>query len=70
MRVHIKEQLYIHSYTNIYAYRTGKTQICHTLCVNVQKPLDQGTATSLLPSTFPLNFLLFPAYFPFIFPSF
>jgi len=25
-------------------FRTGKTQICHTLCVTVQRPLDQGGA--------------------------
>jgi DNA repair protein RAD51 len=25
-------------------FRTGKTQICHTLCVSVQRPLDQGGA--------------------------
>jgi len=33
------------SLTEIFGeFRTGKTQICHTLCVNVQKPLDQGGA--------------------------
>lgn len=25
-------------------FRTGKTQICHTLCVSCQRPLDQGGA--------------------------
>ena len=25
-------------------FRTGKTQLCHTLCVNAQRPLDQGGA--------------------------
>ena len=25
-------------------FRTGKTQICHTLCVTAQRPLDQGGA--------------------------
>jgi DNA repair protein RAD51 len=25
-------------------FRTGKTQICHTLCVMCQRPLDQGGA--------------------------
>lgn len=25
-------------------FRTGKTQLCHTLCVTAQRPLDQGGA--------------------------
>lgn len=25
-------------------FRTGKTMLCHTLCVACQKPLDQGGA--------------------------
>lgn len=25
-------------------FRTGKTQLCHTLCVTCQRPLDQGSA--------------------------
>ena len=25
-------------------FRTGKTQLCHTLCVMSQRPLDQGGA--------------------------
>lgn len=25
-------------------FRTGKTQLCHTLCVTCQRPLDQGGA--------------------------
>jgi len=33
------------SITEIFGeFRTGKTQICHTLCVTVQRPLDQGGA--------------------------
>jgi DNA repair protein RAD51 len=33
------------SLTEIFGeFRTGKTQICHTLCVTVQRPLDQGGA--------------------------
>jgi DNA repair protein RAD51 len=33
------------SLTEIFGeFRTGKTQICHTLCVNCQRPLDQGGA--------------------------
>ena len=25
-------------------FRTGKTQLCHTICVTAQRPLDQGGA--------------------------
>jgi len=33
------------SVTEIFGeFRTGKTQICHTLCVTAQRPLDQGGA--------------------------
>ena len=33
------------SITEIFGeFRTGKTQICHTLCVTCQKPLDAGGA--------------------------
>lgn len=33
------------SLTEIFGeFRTGKTQLCHTLCVNAQRPLDQGGA--------------------------
>jgi DNA repair protein RAD51 len=33
------------SLTEIFGeFRTGKTQICHTLCVTAQRPLDQGGA--------------------------
>jgi DNA repair protein RAD51 len=33
------------SITEIFGeFRTGKTQICHTLCVTAQRPLDQGGA--------------------------
>lgn len=33
------------SITEIFGeFRTGKTQLCHTLCVTSQKPLDQGGA--------------------------
>jgi DNA repair protein RAD51 len=33
------------SLTEIFGeFRTGKTQLCHTLCVTVQRPLDQGGA--------------------------
>ena len=31
------------SITEIYGeFRTGKTQLCHTLCVTCQLPMDQG----------------------------
>merc|ERR1712188_364884 len=31
------------SLTELYGeFRTGKTQLCHTLCVTAQLPLDQG----------------------------
>merc|ERR1712124_79861 len=33
------------SITELYGeFRTGKTQLCHTLCVTCQLPLDQGGA--------------------------
>lgn len=33
------------SITEIFGeFRTGKTQLCHTLCVTAQRPLDQGGA--------------------------
>jgi DNA repair protein RAD51 len=33
------------SLTEIFGeFRTGKTQLCHTLCVTAQQPLDQGGA--------------------------
>ncbi len=33
------------SLTEIFGeFRTGKTQLCHTLCVTAQRPLDQGGA--------------------------
>jgi RecA/RadA recombinase len=33
------------SLTEIFGeFRTGKTQMCHTLCVTAQRPLDQGGA--------------------------
>lgn len=33
------------SLTEIFGeFRTGKTQLCHTLCVTCQRPLDQGGA--------------------------
>ncbi len=33
------------SITEIFGeFRTGKTQLCHTLCVTAQRPIDQGGA--------------------------
>jgi DNA repair protein RAD51 len=33
------------SLTEIFGeFRTGKTQLCHTLCVSCQRPIDQGGA--------------------------
>lgn len=32
-------------------FRTGKTQLAHTLCVSVQMPTDLGGANGMVPSS-------------------